>query len=82
MRAVPRKSLPPKVEQAVFQAKVGDVLGPFEQKGSYYLIKIEELLPARLTPRLAALIRRRLFNTWLRGRAKAAKIHVNLHEHL
>lgn len=77
-----RRRLLPRVEQAVFQAKAGDIVGPIALGSAFLLIKVEAFLPAQLTPRLAALIRRRLFNAWLRGRARAARIQVKLHDHL
>jgi peptidylprolyl isomerase len=82
MGVLPRRRLPPAIAQAVFNARAGDLLGPFEVNGSYALVKVEGLLPARLTPRLAEFIRLRLFRDWLRRQVQAVNIQLKLHEHL
>jgi len=77
---VSRKRLPPAVEQAVFTAKPGQVVGPFPVGQSYQLIKVEEILPGLLTAPVRELLRRELFRRWLREQAQATAVQIKLHE--
>jgi len=77
---VARKRLLPAVELAVFDAKPGEIVGPFLIDGNYHLLKVLELLPGRLTPRIQQMLSQQLFRRWLREQAKANGVQVKLHE--
>jgi parvulin-like peptidyl-prolyl isomerase len=77
-RTVARKRLPPPIEQAVFAAKGGDVVGPFKVGDAWHLLRVEGLPPARLTRRVAAAVRTLLLRRWLREQAAGAGIEMKL----
>jgi putative peptide maturation system protein len=77
---VPRKRLPPAIEQAVFGARPGAVVGPFQVGKTYHLIKVEQLAPGQLTPAIRGMIRRQLFDAWLQQQAQAHGVKIKLHE--
>lgn len=79
-RLVARKRLPANIEQAVFAAKEGELVGPFRMGETWHLIKVHEIRPAQLNGRVAAAIGRLLFRRWLRGQIQQAKIEVKLPE--
>jgi putative peptide maturation system protein len=79
---VPRKQLAPAVEAGVFAAKPGAVVGPYPVGDNFYLLKVEELVPGQLTPRVQTFIRRHLFRRWLNDRAKSAGVEIKVHQHL
>ena len=75
---VARKSLSSAIEAAVFGARPGDVVGPFQTAKGYHLIKVEEILPAQLDPRTTETIRERIFADWLRQRKTQAQVELAL----
>ncbi len=75
---VARKSMSSAVEAAVFGARTGDVVGPFQTPKGFHLIKVEEILPAQLDTRTAETIRDRLFADWLRQRKAQAQVELTL----
>lgn len=79
---IPRKRLPSMVERAVSSARQGEVVGPFKIGDNYQLLKVEQLLPGELTPRVRAFIRRQLFRRWLADQAKTAGLEIKLFEHV
>lgn len=66
-------TLPEHINQAVFAARPGDILGPFEQSGYWVLYRVEERRNTELDETLRNNISEQLFNRWLRERAFSAK---------
>lgn len=62
-----RWSLPPNLAEAIGNANVKQVIGPIstEEEQKYYLLMIEEFIPAELTPERHQDIINRLFRQWL-----------------
>jgi peptidylprolyl isomerase len=79
---VPRQQLSPAVAQAVFQARQGDVVGPFKNGRGYQVFKVEEVFPGQLDASAAAAIRQTLFRQWVQAQAQAAKVQIKLYEQL
>jgi parvulin-like peptidyl-prolyl isomerase len=77
---VNRKTLAPPVERAVFAARPGETVGPFRLETNYHLLKVEQLLPGQLTPRVRNLLGRQLFAHWLAEQAKGAGVEIKLFE--
>jgi putative peptide maturation system protein len=75
---VARKALSPAIEAAVFGARPGDVVGPFQTGKGYHLVKVEEILPAQLDVRTTETIRERIFADWLRQRKLQAQVELPL----
>ena len=63
--AVHRWDLHPDIAAQVFSASPGDVLGPIHIEHQYYLIKVEEFVPAQLTEENRQRILSQLFEEWL-----------------
>jgi hypothetical protein len=66
-------TLPQPINQAVFTARPGDTLGPFEQSGYWVLYRVVERQNTTLDETLHNNIAEQLFNRWLRDRARHAK---------
>jgi peptidylprolyl isomerase len=62
---VTRSMLEPEVAAKVFNASPGDVLGPYEKKGLYELIMVEEVIRAELNSVIKEKIKRLLFEDWI-----------------
>jgi parvulin-like peptidyl-prolyl isomerase len=71
-----RGALQGDIEAKVFQAEVGDILGPFEHPGgvAYELFRINSKTPARLEGETVNEIKRRLSDEWLAARARECRI--------
>ena len=66
-------TLPEAINRAVFAARPGDILGPFEQSGYWVLYRVEEQRNTALDETLRSNIAEQLFNQWLRDGARHAK---------
>jgi len=62
---VRRGMLPKKVDEAVFAAKLNDVLGPFKENGHWSLFKVEALRAPELNDSYKKEIGDRFFEQWL-----------------
>ncbi|SNT38826.1 peptidylprolyl isomerase [Noviherbaspirillum humi] len=73
-----RGSLRPDIEAKVFNAAVGDLLGPFpSEDGSFYeIFKVTERHPATLNEDTAVEVRRLLRDQWLMARANEHTIQA------
>lgn len=69
---VPRGSMRADVEAKVFNASVGDLLGPFAtaDRSMFEIFRVNERHPARLDDKLRSEVRRLLRDEWLRARAQ------------
>lgn len=75
---VPRKRLHPRIESKVVSARAGDVLGPVEAEGSWWVVKLHEIAEPELTDALRNEIRQILFGQWLSDQVAKAAIEVRL----
>lgn len=64
---VHRWDYPPDIAAAIFKTPIpiGEVIGPIKSPKGYHLFKIEDYLPAQLTPQLRQEIVERIFKQWL-----------------
>jgi len=62
---VSREMLSPEVSARVFNAKPGDVLGPFEREDLSQLIFVEEVIRAELNDEMKEAIKERIFVEWV-----------------
>lgn len=69
-----RLSMSPLIESHVFSASEGQVIGPFETKHGFHLIKIERLISGQLDENVADAIRHDVFESWLDERITAANV--------
>ena len=69
-----RLSMSPLIESHVFAASEGQVIGPFETKNGFHLIKVERLVSGRLDERLTETIRQDVFDGWLDEQIAAANV--------
>lgn len=69
-----RLSMSPLIESHVFAASEGTVIGPFETKSGFHLIKVERLISGQLDENVTAAIRQDVFATWLDQQIKAANV--------
>ncbi len=64
---VHRWNFPPDIAAAIFKTPipVGEIIGPLQSEQGYHLFKIEDYLPAQLTPDVFQEIIDKLFKQWL-----------------
>lgn len=62
-----RLSFPPDIAAVIFQdpLPIGILLGPIQTEDVYHLLRIEEHIPAELTPELRQEILHSLFDEWI-----------------
>lgn len=66
---VDRWKYPPEIAAAIFKTPVtiGEIIGPIHTEGGYHLFKIENYIPAQLTPTIQQEILDQIFQEWLHG---------------
>lgn len=62
---VSRNFLQPEIEAKVFNASVGEILGPFESEGLFELIMVEEVIRAELNSTIMEKIKKIIFEEWM-----------------
>ena len=64
---VHRWNYPPDIAAAIFKTPiaVGEVIGPIKSERGYHLFKIEDYIPAELTPKIRQEIINEMFTAWL-----------------
>ena len=70
-----RCQLPPAAADAVAAAQPGEVVGPIATPAGVLLLRVESVAPAQLDDLTAAVIRRELFDAWLREQEMKARIN-------
>lgn len=75
---VRRGELTPAAQAAVFGARPGEVVGPFETRTGWRLIKVESLRPAVLDEGTREAIRSTLFVEWLAAQREHTRIQAPL----
>lgn len=73
-----RCQLPPPVRDAVAGATAGTVVGPIRSPAGFEVLRIDEVISARLDGPTGALIAARLFADWVRERRKEAPLKASL----
>lgn len=74
-----RGLLPSEVESKVFNAAVGEILGPFQfgDGARYEIFKIDKKSPAQLDDEIRREVQLILFNNWLKAQAQENKIELS-----
>ncbi|HEY3321250.1 MAG TPA: peptidylprolyl isomerase [Planctomycetota bacterium] len=70
---VRRRMLAAKIEESVFSARVGDVLGPFTENSFWALYKVDSVREAELTHALRKELADKLFRDWLQRSIAASR---------
>jgi parvulin-like peptidyl-prolyl isomerase len=73
-----RTNLPPQIAAVVFGATPGELLGPIATEQGYHLLKVEEFIPAELTPECRQEILQRMFKNWLASELNYALSNASL----
>lgn len=60
-----RWDLKPDIAAVVFSAKIGEVIGPLQTEQGYHLLRVEEFIPAELTPERYKELLDTMFKQWL-----------------
>jgi parvulin-like peptidyl-prolyl isomerase len=60
-----RQNLKPNIAAIIFGAPIGELVGPIQTEQGYHLLKVEEFIPAELTPERSQSIINRMFKEWL-----------------
>lgn len=74
-----RGTLNPAVETFIFASQEGEVLGPFQEDGTYTLYKVEKKNYPELNEALKAQIKNQLYENWKTSLMGAARIEVPKH---
>lgn len=74
--AVSRGAMPDLLRAAVDLANAGELLGPLEIEGLWYLVRVENFLPAALDEQMKQELEDELFEQWLED--KIQKFNVKL----
>lgn len=69
-----RWNLKPEIAAIVFSAPIGKAIGPVKTEQGYHLLRVEEFIPASLTPEKRQEIIDKLFQGWL-----ASELNYMLH---
>ena len=78
MGAVSRGSMPDALRSAIDEANPGDLLGPLEIQGLWYLVRLEKFLSAALDEQLGQELQDELFEKWLDDRIQAMNVKLEL----
>ena len=74
---IDRWKLRPDIAAIVFGAKLGEVIGPIQTEQGYYLMTVEEFIPAELTPQRYQELLDGMFQEWL-----ASEFNYMLHSQI
>jgi parvulin-like peptidyl-prolyl isomerase len=75
---VRRGELTPAAQAAVFGAQPGEVVGPFETRASWRLVRVEDVHPASLDDLTREEIKNTLFREWLAAQRENTPIRTPL----
>lgn len=62
-----RWMLNPDIAASVFDQQIGQVIDPIETEQGYHLLRVEQILPAELTPELRQELLNQRFQIWLKS---------------
>ncbi len=74
--AVMRGQIPKPIYEATENAQQGQIVGPIEIEGRYCLLKIEQLLPAKLEGEIKQELENHIFDQWLKEKMKEVKMQL------
>ena len=77
-----RVDLNEQLANIIFQAPIGELLGPIQAGQGHLIVKVEEFLPAELDDGIRNGLRKELFDGWLRNELSKAPIEFPLLEAL
>ncbi|WP_020473525.1 peptidylprolyl isomerase [Zavarzinella formosa] len=77
-----RVDLNEQLANIIFQAEIGQLLGPIQAGQGYLVVRVEEFLPAEMDDGIRNGIRKELFDGWLRNELSKAPIEFPLLEAL
>lgn len=75
---IARRDMAGELQQLVFSARVGDVVGPIARANQFELVRVENHLLGELTPTVAAAVREELFRDWLTAEVRKAGVTLRL----
>lgn len=78
MGAVSRSTMPDALRSAVDLASPGDLLGPLEIQGLWYLVRVEKFLSAALDEQLGQELQDELFEKWLDDKIQAMNVKLEV----
>lgn len=78
MGAVSRRTMPDALRAAIDFANPGDLLGPLEIQGLWYLVRVEKFLSAALDEHLAQELQDELFEKWLDDKIQAIDVKLEV----
>jgi parvulin-like peptidyl-prolyl isomerase len=64
----------------VYQAKVGDLLGPVQCEEGWHILRVDSLLPATLNEAVIPLLEEQIFERWLSNQIRTLSVEVYLSE--
>jgi len=76
MGAVSRGQMPELMQSATANAVPGQIIGPMQIDDRFCLLKVEQLLPAKLEGQLQQELENQIFEEWLREKVQAAKVQL------
>jgi parvulin-like peptidyl-prolyl isomerase len=78
MGAVSRSTMPDALRSAVDLANPGDLLGPLEIQGLWYLVRVEKFLSAVLDEQMGQELQDELFEKWLEDKIQAMNVKLEV----
>ncbi|NJL61140.1 MAG: peptidylprolyl isomerase [Methylacidiphilales bacterium] len=78
MGAVNRGSLPDELRVAIDLANPGDLLGPLDIDGLWYLVRVEKFLPVSLDEQVKQELEDELFEQWLEEKVKNINVQFQV----
>lgn len=71
-----RRQLPPALRQAIATAPLGELIGPINAGGRWYICRVEQTIPAMLDEPLQRELREQIFNQWLGEKIQTLTVTV------
>ncbi|MBD3883927.1 peptidylprolyl isomerase [Phormidium tenue FACHB-886] len=76
MGATHRGKLPESIRTATDTAQIGQIVGPVEVEGQFWLVRVEQILPAVLEGEVKQELQNYLFKRWLTEKLKSTRIQM------
>lgn len=78
MGPVSRGQMPELMQSATANAVSGQIIGPIQIDDRFCLLKVEQVLPAKLEGQLKLELENQIFEEWLRGKIQAANVQLSV----
>jgi parvulin-like peptidyl-prolyl isomerase len=75
---ISRGSMPDELRAVIDTSQVGELLGPVEFDGLFYLLRVEKLLPASLDEALQRRLGEDIFEEWLNAKVQNMQVQLNI----